>query len=103
MEEHVNFSDWLRQNKELVDLIVEQSKLQFPTYEHDNPSNVSVNHLQISSQKAFERGAIWAFLNTDLFLAVCVEHHHKITTDSKWALENGYSVLRTVTKPIQTI
>jgi hypothetical protein len=42
-------------------------------------------------------------LNTDLFLAVCVEHHHKITTDSKWALENGYSVLRTVTTPTQTI
>jgi hypothetical protein len=33
--------------------------------------------------------------NTDLFLAVCKVHHHEITVNSKWAIENGYSVMRT--------
>jgi hypothetical protein len=35
-------------------------------------------------------------LNVDLFLAVCTEHHERITIDSKWALNNGYSILRSV-------
>lgn len=30
----------------------------------------------------------------DNFLAVCPSCHHKITVDSAWALENGYSILR---------
>lgn len=34
-------------------------------------------------------------LDTNYFLAVCHDHHHKITVDSKWAIENGYSILRT--------
>lgn len=34
-------------------------------------------------------------LNTNLFLAVCHKHHGEITTDSKWAKDNGYSVPRT--------
>lgn len=33
-------------------------------------------------------------LDTNYFLAVCHDHHHKITVDSKWAIENGYSILR---------
>jgi hypothetical protein len=35
-------------------------------------------------------------LNTDYFLAVCPDCHQRITLDSKWALENGYSLPRTV-------
>lgn len=35
-------------------------------------------------------------LDVDMFLAVCVPCHERITIDSKWALENGYSVLRSV-------
>jgi hypothetical protein len=59
-KDKLNFSDWLRENKEIVDQTFNQSKLEFETYENDGPSNVSVNHLQISSQGAFQRGAFWA-------------------------------------------
>lgn len=34
-------------------------------------------------------------LNTDLFMSICPGHHHEITTNSAWAIENGYSVSRT--------
>lgn len=34
--------------------------------------------------------------NTDYFMAVCHEHHHMITVDSKWAIDNGFSFLRSV-------
>lgn len=30
------------------------------------------------------------------FFAVCRKHHELITTNSKWAIDNGYSELRTV-------
>lgn len=33
--------------------------------------------------------------NTDYFMAVCPGCHHKITTDSAWAIEKGYSYQRT--------
>lgn len=33
--------------------------------------------------------------NVDFFLAVCRECHTKITTDSAWAVSQGYSILRT--------
>lgn len=55
-----NFSNWLRSNRDTVDLIINQAKKEFEEVKVDGPSHVSVNHLQISSQKAFERGAIWA-------------------------------------------
>lgn len=35
-------------------------------------------------------------LNVDMFLAVCYDCHEKITRDSKWAIENGYSYPRAV-------
>lgn len=38
-------------------------------------------------------------MNTDYFMAVCHEHHHMITVDSKWAIEQGYSFLRSTTEP----
>lgn len=34
-------------------------------------------------------------LDTFYFLAVCPDCHRKITDDSKWAILNGYSILRT--------
>lgn len=37
-------------------------------------------------------------LDTNYFLAVCHDHHHKITVDSQWAINEGYSVLRTTVK-----
>lgn len=33
--------------------------------------------------------------NTDYFMAVCPGCHHRITTDSAWAIEKGYSYQRT--------
>jgi hypothetical protein len=36
------------------------------------------------------------YLNEKTFLAVCRNCHDKITEDSKWAVENGYSILRNV-------
>jgi hypothetical protein len=39
-------------------------------------------------------------LDTNYFFAVCVEHHHMITVDSKWAIENGYSVIRSTNQTI---
>lgn len=36
-----------------------------------------------------------SLLNTNEFLAVCHGCHHKITTDSAWAVANGYSYSRT--------
>lgn len=32
--------------------------------------------------------------NTDYFMAVCHDHHHMITVDSKWAIAQGFSFLR---------
>lgn len=32
----------------------------------------------------------------DNFLAVCPSCHHKITVDSAWAIEQGYSILRSI-------
>ncbi len=34
--------------------------------------------------------------DTDKFLAVCGACHERITIDSKWAIENGYSYQRTI-------
>lgn len=34
--------------------------------------------------------------NADDFMAVCRGHHERITADTKWAKENGYSYDRTV-------
>lgn len=33
-------------------------------------------------------------LNVDLFFAVCGDHYERITRDSKWALDNGFLILR---------
>lgn len=33
-------------------------------------------------------------LNTDLFMSVCRDHHREITDNSRWAIENGYSIKR---------
>jgi hypothetical protein len=35
-------------------------------------------------------------LDVNFFLAVCTDCHERITRDSKWAIANGYSVLRSV-------
>lgn len=34
--------------------------------------------------------------DTNNFLAVCDPCHQRITVDTKWALEQGYSILRTI-------
>ena len=34
-------------------------------------------------------------LDDSLFLAVCRKHHIEITNNTKWAIEKGYSVIRT--------
>lgn len=33
-------------------------------------------------------------LDVNLFLAVCPDCHEKITRDSKWSIDNGYSIIR---------
>lgn len=53
---------------------------------------------EIHHQKGRENDLL---LDTNYFMAVCKSCHHRITTDSKWALDNGYSILRTT--PTQTI
>lgn len=41
-----------------------------------------------------KRGRGKFYLDPSTYLAVCSEHHHKITTEPEWAYRMGYSVRR---------
>lgn len=49
----------------------------------------------VSTEVHHVRGRIGDLLNDEKhWLAVCNEHHRRITDDSSWAYENGYSESR---------
>lgn len=55
---------------------------------------------EIHHQKGRENDLL---LDTNYFMAVCKSCHHRITIDSQWAISEGYSIIRSVTPPKQTI
>lgn len=82
--------------------IVEYRKLRedylalYPVCEEPGCESPSV---EIHHQKGKENDLL---LDTNYFLATCVDHHRYYTDNSKEAIEKGYSVLRT-TKNNETV
>lgn len=77
-----------KENQEYLKLR-DEYLIAYPSCEVEDCHNraTSIHHM-----KGRENGLL---LDVKYFLAVCQDCHTKITTDSNWAVNNGYSILRT--------
>ena len=76
------------------------------TFPHECSSEIECHHQGGRSNDSFwdedaEQAGIVLTMDERLWLPVCPNAHRYITTNSKWACENGYSYLRVTDKVFQ--
>lgn len=77
-----------KQNREYLEMR-EQFLEQYPVCQVKDCQNKAT---EIHHMKSRQNDML---LNPEYFLSVCTPCHERITRDSNWAIQNGYSYLRT--------